>query len=29
VTTQRIDDGEGPGVQQDAPRKVALIANCL
>jgi predicted secreted protein len=29
VTGQRIDGGKEPGAQQDAPRKVALIANCL
>jgi predicted secreted protein len=29
TTSQRIDGGKEPGVEQDAPRKVALIANCL
>jgi predicted secreted protein len=27
--SQRIDGGKAPGVEQDAPRKVAFIANCL
>jgi predicted secreted protein len=29
TTSQRIDDAMEAGVQQDAPRKVALIAHCL
>jgi predicted secreted protein len=29
TTSQRIDGGKAPGVEQDAPRKVAFIANCL
>src|SRR5258708_18871051 len=29
TTSERIDGGKAPGVEQDAPRKVALIANCL
>jgi predicted secreted protein len=29
TTSQRIDGGKEPGVEQDAPRKVALLANCL
>jgi len=29
TTNQRIDGGNEPGMEQDAPRKVALIANCL
>src|SRR5258708_3166127 len=29
TTSQRIDGGKEPGVEQDAPRKVAFIANCL
>jgi predicted secreted protein len=29
TTSQPIDGGKAPGAEQDAPRKVALIANCL
>jgi predicted secreted protein len=29
TTSQRTDGGEEPDREQDAPRKVALIANCL
>jgi predicted secreted protein len=29
TTSERIDGEKGPGARQDAPRKVALIANCL
>jgi len=29
TTSQRIDGGKEPGVDQVAPRKVALVANCL
>jgi predicted secreted protein len=29
VTTSQIDGGKEPGVELDAPRKVALIAHCL
>ncbi len=29
TTSQRVDGAKEPGVEQDVPRKVALIANCL